>query len=209
MNLQKNVFKAKYFEILILLKFNTFTLKNKNNFACIKYKYFINLTSVNSIFSNNKFLFTFKRRNLMGSAWLYWLTLIVVGFLAAGSKIAAKNPDAGKALNVLVPFQGIIGIWALIYGIIQFIDALKYLDWLEYVPVAVLTGLASTIIMIILGFLLGYSLIMKFVGGATEEAKAKFAATQAKLAGAQSTLGYLAILLAIWHIIQYYAEIVA
>lgn len=50
---------------------------------------------------------------------------------------------------------------------------------------------------------------MKFVGGATEEAKAKFAATQAKLAGAQSTLGYLAILLAIWHIIQYYAEIVA
>ncbi|MBN2571887.1 MAG: hypothetical protein JXA68_07135 [Ignavibacteriales bacterium] len=145
----------------------------------------------------------------MGSMWLYWLTLLVVGFLAAGSKIAAKNPDAGKALNVLVPFQGIIGIWALVYGIIRFIDNLSMLDWLDFIPVMVITYLASNIIMIILGFLLGYALIMKFVGGASEEAKAKFAATQAKLAGAQATLGYLAILLAIWHIVQYYAEIAA
>ena len=125
----------------------------------------------------------------MGGFWISIVLLVLVGLLAAAGMIAAKKPDAGAAIGKLVPFQGIIGVIALAWGVWSLIDLLSsgigIGDMMAVVPIMTLLLLAGIALLIILGLLFGWSLIGKFAGGGAGPAQ--------KLAGIQGPLGVLAI----------------
>jgi len=128
-----------------------------------------------------------------GAFWVTIIFLILTGVLAAAGMIAAKKPDAGAIINKLVPFQGIIGVLALIWGVWSLINWLTSgaLSFFSVVPILTLLGLAASVLMILLGLLFGWGLIAKITG------KAEGGAGLAKLAAIQGPLGIATIIVAI------------
>ena len=155
------------------------------------------------------------------------LILLVVGALAAAALIAKKQPEAGKALEKLLPYQGIIGTLAALSGILCVIYALRIVGMISdlsdaakaYEKVAKYIGgaikfeyssaglwvwwisfLILNLYTIVLGFLLGFPLIKKYVlsRGDAESGGEQIEALIKKLSGLQITLGLGGIVLAIW-----------
>ncbi|MCC6996522.1 MAG: hypothetical protein IT370_18060 [Deltaproteobacteria bacterium] len=138
---------------------------------------------------------------------------LIGGALAAASFIVAKKPDAKKAMDKIAPYQGIIGVIALIWGLY---DTYFWLLGTEgsFVRKIFTSGFPGIpgkykllgysmywvgILQILLGVLLGYGLIASKVGGKNPEMAAKGEAMQKKLAGIQTPLGFVAIITgAIW-----------
>ena len=89
----------------------------------------------------------------------------------------------------------------LILGIIDLIDGLKYwgdvISWMGFWGIVLIV---SVILEIVIGFLLGYGLVAKFMSGG---AKDKMDQMNAKLVAVQNPLGLLglvvAILMLIWN----------
>lgn len=128
-----------------------------------------------------------------GGFWINIIFLVLIGLLACAGMIAAKKPNAGAAIGKLVPFQGIIGILALIWGVWQLIQWFTSgaLSYFSIVPVLTVLALASSVLMIVLGLLFGWGLIAKVTG------KADGGATLAKIARIQGPLGVATIIVAI------------
>jgi hypothetical protein len=132
------------------------------------------------------------------------LLLIVAGALAAASLIIQKQPNAREAIAKLVPFQGIIGIVLLLWGLWQLIELLRFFGILmQLFPITALAYLASVLVAIGLGILLGYSLIQQYVLSKNADASRSGEAVRAKLTGIQVPLGIAGILLGIWLIVLY------
>jgi hypothetical protein len=128
------------------------------------------------------------------------ITLIIMGILASPRIIVSRKPDAQQIIDKIVPFQGWIGIIGGLWGIWILIWTLRYAVLIRIVPLWWLTMLAMGIMFILLGFLLGYSLIAKAIAK-SEEAAAKAAQLRTKLASLSGTLGIVAIVLALWSFI--------
>lgn len=134
---------------------------------------------------------------------LFALLLIVAGILGAASLIVAKQPNAREVIAKLTPFQGIIGIilliWALIVFIFRILPAIGFM--LQWAPLTGILILATFLVAIALGFLLGYGLIaqnaLKNPGAA-----ASGEAMRMKLAKYQGPLGLLGIGLGLWMLIS-------
>jgi len=135
------------------------------------------------------------------------LLLIIAGALAIPSMIAKKQPNAGEALAKLVPFQGIIGIVLLLWGLYELISVLLsgYLGaFLTVFPVWGIIYLLAVIVAIGLGALLGYGLIAKYALSGNAEAARVGATVHAKLATVQVPLGIAGIALGILLIIFWF-----
>ncbi len=128
-----------------------------------------------------------------GAFWVTIIFLILTGVLAAAGMIAAKRPDAGAVISKLVPFQGIIGVLALLWGGYNLIQILTsgMLSLFSYVPVMMLLTIAAAVLMILLGLLFSWGLIAKVTG------KTDGGAGLAKLARIQGPLGVLTIIVAL------------
>ncbi len=128
-----------------------------------------------------------------GAFWVTIIFLILTGVLACAGMIAAKKPDAGAIIGKLVPFQGIIGVLALIWGVWNLIQILTsgMLSLFNYAPILMLLTIAAAVLMTLLGLLFGWSLIAKLSG------KTDGGATLAKLAAMQGPLGIATIIVAI------------
>ena len=132
------------------------------------------------------------------------LLLIVAGALAAASLIVQKQPNAQQAIAKLVPFQGIIGIVLLLWGLFQLIDLLRYFSLLMQIfPITAIAYLLSVLVAIGLGILLGYGLIQQFVLSKNADAARSGEVVRAKLTGIQVPLGIAGIALGVWLIILY------
>jgi len=132
------------------------------------------------------------------------LLLIIAGALAIPSMIAKKQPNAGEALAKLVPYQGIIGIVLLLWGLwMLFTDVLGGgFTLLSYIsPLWGILYLLTDIVSIALGALLGYGLIAKYALSGNAEAAKGGAAVHAKLASVQVPLGIAGIALGIFLIV--------
>lgn len=131
------------------------------------------------------------------------ILLIAAGILAAASLIVAKQPNAQEMINKIVPFQGIIGIILLIWGLYTlFFWVLPYLGpAMRFSPLGALAGLASTLVAIGLGILLGYGLIQQYALSKNADAARSGEAVRAKLSGIQVPLGIAGIALGIWILI--------
>lgn len=133
----------------------------------------------------------------MGGFWITIIFMVLTGLLAVSSMVAAKKPDAAAAINKLVPFQGIIGVLALAWGVWSaielFTSGVGIGDMFAAVPLLTILAIAAIVLMILLGFLFGWGLIAKFTGGGA----AGGGNAAQKLAAKQGPLGVAAIIVAI------------
>jgi hypothetical protein len=135
---------------------------------------------------------------------VFALLLIAAGLLGAASLIVAKQPNAREVIAKLTPYQGIIGIilliWALIVFIFRILPALGLL--LQFFPVTGILLLATFLVAIALGFLLGYGLIAQYALNKNVGAAAGGEAMRMKLAKFQGPLGLIGIGLGLWMLIS-------
>ncbi len=132
---------------------------------------------------------------------IYGLTLILLSILAVPSLILAKRPDAKEMLDKFAPYQGWIGLVFCFWGVWGIISSVLNLGWLTSYPIWWITLLASSAVEAILGFMLGYGTISKYVLSGNEESKKKGEELLAKLAPMQGKLGIFGIAVGIWTIV--------
>jgi hypothetical protein len=133
------------------------------------------------------------------------ILLIAAGILAAASLIVQKQPNAQEAIAKLTPFQGIIGIILLLWGLYQlFFGVLPYFGLLmQFAPITAIAALLATLVAIGLGILLGYGLISHYALSKNADAARSGEAVRAKLTGIQVPLGIAGIALGLWMIVIY------
>ena len=122
-------------------------------------------------------------------SWITIIALILGGALGAASMIIKKKPEAAEIIGKIAPFQGIIGIALLVWGVIDLLNAFSLLSL--WGGILGILALVTAIVEIILGFILGFNLVAKFMG---EKGEALFT----KLAVFQGIFGIIGILLAIF-----------
>jgi len=126
------------------------------------------------------------------------LIAIVGGLIAASGFIVSKKPNAKDLLDKLTPYQGWIGVvltfWGL-WGAIQLV--LNIGD----IGIVWIIAFAVCVVEFIVGFLLGYGLISKYVLEKNEEAKEKGQALRLKLTKYQIPSGMALIILGVLSII--------
>ncbi|MEK7486206.1 MAG: hypothetical protein AABZ60_17925 [Planctomycetota bacterium] len=126
--------------------------------------------------------------------WIPIIILFLAGVLGSSGLIIAKKPDAKDLIAKLAPFQGIIGVLCLFWGLYALVGVISNMG----TGVSVI-ALISTVLMIVLGALLGFGLIKTFL---KEDAAAKLNEKLIKVAPFQGILGVVAIALAIWSLIS-------
>lgn len=129
------------------------------------------------------------------------ITLIVLSILAVPSLILSRKPNAKELLDKLTPFQGWIGLVFCVWGIWNIINVILGLGYLTTHPLWWITWLAASVVMAVLGFLLGYGLIQKYALSKNEAAAKKGEQVRKKLAAIQGKLGIFGIIVGIWVII--------
>src|SRR5882762_4085090 len=117
------------------------------------------------------------------------LVLIAGGLLAASGLIVAKKPDAKQLIDKLMPYQAIIGVALLVFGVLNLLRLLGGLmTLLTHFPLFGLTVLAMTVTSILLGFMFGMPQIAKWMPGESKTEQ-KGMELSKKLAPFQGILG--------------------
>ena len=129
------------------------------------------------------------------------ILMIVIGALAAMTVITKNVKDSEKLLNIIVPFQGYLGIIGFIWGIWGIISAILGLSWIAHWPIWWITTLIISILELVIGFILGFSLISKYALSKSEEAKKKATELLEKLTPSKVTFGIIGIIAGIWALI--------
>ncbi len=123
---------------------------------------------------------------------------IVGGLIATSSVIVAKKPNAKELLDKLTPFQGWIGLiltfWG-VWGIIQSFLSIAHIGLFWGI------GLGVSIAEFIVGFLLAYGLISKYLLEKNETAKQKGQELRLKLTKYQIPAGFILIVLGVLAIV--------
>ncbi|MFI3328332.1 MAG: hypothetical protein SNH79_02150 [Rikenellaceae bacterium] len=127
--------------------------------------------------------------------------LIILGLLASPSILLSKKPELKPALDKLVPYQAWIGLVFAFYGVWGVVSAILNLGWIGTWPIWWATNLAVALVEVVLGFILGYALIVKYVLSKNPESAKKGEEVLAKLSPMQGTLGLIGICVGIWTIV--------
>lgn len=128
------------------------------------------------------------------------LLLIVLGILAASSLITSKKPNAEEVVSKIRPYQGWIGIFFLIVGVLGIVNSILSLAK-EIYPIYWILSLLVSILEASLGFIMGYGLIASNFLSKNDSAKEKGRVLLSKLLPLQKKLGLVAILLGIIQVI--------
>lgn len=91
------------------------------------------------------------------------VAMTLLGVLAAAPVITAKRPNAAPKIDRIVPHQNLIGVAGFIIGIIFLLDTLGSLDAASIVPITITLYFVSSILLILLGFLLGYEKLDQYL----------------------------------------------
>jgi hypothetical protein len=135
------------------------------------------------------------------------LVLIVLGALCIPALVAQKSPNAKKLLDKVVPFQGIVGFVAFIWGVWVIIQCVLGLGWLGWAfprgLIRWITYLANGILLLCGGAILGWGLIQKnLLAKAPDNVKAKAEESFAKLVVFQPKIGIASIIFGVWVIVS-------
>lgn len=132
----------------------------------------------------------------MSLLW-YGIATILLSLVAVPSLILSKKPNAKELLDKIAPFQGWAGIFFCILGIWILIDGITSIGWMGthiIFTIAWIIWVSCGLVMIILGFMLGYNLIVQYALSKNEKTAEKGAQLQAKLAGIQGKVGFFGII---------------
>ncbi|PTT74265.1 MULTISPECIES: hypothetical protein [unclassified Chryseobacterium] len=122
---------------------------------------------------------------------------ILGGLLASSSIIIAKKPNAKELIDKITPFQGWIGVILAFWGLISSVLNIGNLGlyWMIALVVA--------IVEFVVGFLLGYGLISKYLLESNETAKEKGNALRMKLTRYQIPAGLILLVLGILSLVLF------
>ena len=123
---------------------------------------------------------------------------IIGGVIAASSLIVAKKPNAKELLDKLTSYQGWIGVVLTFWGVWGIISSVLYIG---NMGMYWMIGLAVSAVEFIVGFLLAYGLISKYLLEKNETAKAKGQELRAKLVTYQVPAGVILIILGVLSIV--------
>jgi len=113
---------------------------------------------------------------------------IIGGIIAASSLIVAKKPNAQELIDKLTPYQGWIGVVLTFWGVRGILFSLSHFS---------IIGLAMSAVTFVVGFLLAYGLISKYILEKNETAKEKGQQLRAKLINYQVPAGVILIILGV------------
>jgi hypothetical protein len=143
------------------------------------------------------------------------LITIAGGIIASSGFIVKRRPDAQQLIDKLLPYQGWIGVVMFFWGIWESISVVTHLGLLATMPLRWIFWALSGTADLLVGFLLGFGLIVKYAfkaepqpvavgaGGATSSGGASNAALEratkvrARLVAIQAPLGLLAIVMGV------------
>lgn len=136
--------------------------------------------------------------------FVFIISLLVIGAIAAAGFVENKIPKSKVGLDFVKPHSQWVGLVSLVLGFYWIIKILFYLGvMLKYKFVFTLIMIASSLLLIVLGFLLAQPLIMQLVGknknisDVTDKMKKKFSPVTEKLGLAAISAGLVNLLLAI------------
>ena len=128
------------------------------------------------------------------------LLLIAAGALSIPTLIAAKQPNAKEVLDKMVPFQGVIGIILLLWGLFSLISdvfSAGFSLFMRFFPIWGIIYIVSVLVAIGLGILLGYGLISKYALSKNADAARSGEMVRSKIAAFQVPLGIAGIVLGV------------
>jgi hypothetical protein len=123
------------------------------------------------------------------------------GILAASGFIIAKKPNAKELIDKLTPYQGWIGIVMFVWGIWEILGCIRLMSWLHDFPMRWTFWMLCGVADLLVGFLMGYGLLVKYTLRNNAVAIEKSEVVRLKLLGYQVPLGFLAIIMGILYII--------
>ena len=133
--------------------------------------------------------------------YVYLLTLLVIGVVAASAFIDNKAPQAKPMTAFLKPHEGYIGLVSIILGLFWTFKMIFNLgSMLKYVPMLTIIWLISAAVMIILGLLMGQNLLRSF-SGSNKNVTDAINKSVDKFAGMKEKLGLAALVLAVLNLI--------
>ncbi len=119
---------------------------------------------------------------------------ILGGIIAASPLIIANKPNAKELIDKVTPYQGWIGIILTVWGIWGMIQLMLNI---KGVGLVWSIALGVCVIEFIVGFLLSYGLISKYVLENNENAKLKGQELRLKLAKYQVPAGVILVILGV------------
>jgi hypothetical protein len=126
------------------------------------------------------------------------LMLVLLGALALSNTIVQKKPNAKELLAKLAKASGIIGLIAGIWGVVSLVQSLININWMSVFFLAWLTGFATALVFVGLGFIYGFPVVAAFL---SESAKGKAERMRQKVTGFQVLLGWISLGLAVWWLV--------
>ena len=147
------------------------------------------------------------------------LITIAGGIIASSGFIVKRRPDAQQLLDKLAPYQGSIGVVMFGWGIWETLTTVLNLGLLISHPLMMLSWVTNSVADLLVGFLLGFGLIVKYAfksdaslapaqatGGygmapASNPGLDRANQIRAKLVGIQGPLGLLAIVAGVLYIV--------
>lgn len=117
---------------------------------------------------------------------------IIGGLIAASSLLVAKKPNAQELIDKLTPYQGWIGVILLVWSIRGMLGLMSYFSIIYLIII---------IVEFVVGFLLAYGLLSKYLLEKNETAKAKGQVLRVKLAKFQVPAGVILLLLGLYSLL--------
>lgn len=126
---------------------------------------------------------------------------ILGGLIASSSVIIAKKPNGKELIDKLTPYQGWIGVILAFWGVWGIISSVLNIGDLSLTWIV---SLAVAVAEFVVGFLLGYGLISKYLLEKNETAKEKGQALRLKLTKYQIPAGLLLLALGVLWLVFYF-----
>ena len=128
--------------------------------------------------------------------FVFAIFLIILGALAVYPAVVQAWPSTRWLLDKLLPYQGIVGIIGLVWGLIWGLHLLAVAGlMMRFAPIIWLLSLAGAVVAILLGLLLGYSLIDQHVLTKNAQFQQRGETIKVKLLARQASLGWTAMVL--------------
>lgn len=126
----------------------------------------------------------------------FGIWLIVLGALAIPNLILAKKPELKGAFDKLAPIQGWLGVVSAFWGAWGVISAVLGIAGLTTYPIWWVTWLATSVVTLGLGIILGVGTAKTFIKNPA--AQARMDQTLTKISPYQGTLGLAGLGLGAW-----------
>jgi hypothetical protein len=126
---------------------------------------------------------------------VFSILLILLGALAVYPAVVQTWPATKQWLDKVVPYQAVLGIVMAIWGLIWGLSLLVHAEMVRYSTIIWVFSLLEAVAALLLGLLLGYSLIEQHALRNNPQFQQQGEVYRLKLLARQSSLGWLAIVL--------------